>query len=205
VRQRTDRDEVDSGLRVRPHRRERDPAGCLELRPPVDELDGAANLLGRHVVEQDPLDSGLEGLGDVVERLRFDLDWPAVAQRGPDGRSFYVHVDITVLKQGPAYIKQTADYTLVERGARWKIKVKLLRVGEEQTLGDSGMRIDLMALFRELQGTVEIDPARPLIAAGTLTVESRMHAKVTPPNQAPIEQMVEDTGTVTFSLSETPR
>ena len=41
---------------------------------PRDELDGRADLVAAHVVEQDPVDAGLERLGDVVERLRLDLD-----------------------------------------------------------------------------------------------------------------------------------
>jgi hypothetical protein len=130
---------------------------------------------------------------------------------------------ITVLRQGPAYIKQTATYTLIEspgsagvrsdaqrRGDKiekathlWKIKVKLLRVGEEQTLFDPalprGTRIDLIAIFRLLEGTVEIDPRSPLFAAGSLTIESRVHAKVALPGKPAVEQFVEDLGSVTFT------
>jgi hypothetical protein len=113
---------------------------------------------------------------------------------------------ITVLRQGPAYLKQTATYTLVERTpARWKLHVKLLRVGEEQTVNDpnlpQGATADLVALFRLLEGDVDIDPKRPLIAGGSLTVESRVHAKIKLPGSEPIEQFVEDTGSITFTSS----
>jgi hypothetical protein len=111
---------------------------------------------------------------------------------------------ITVLRQGPAYIKQTATYTLVERTpTKWKLKVKLLRVGEEQTVRDpalpAGATVDLIALFRLLEGDLELDPKRPLIARGSFSVESRLHAKLTLPGQPPAEQFVEDLGTVTFT------
>ncbi|MEO8705760.1 MAG: hypothetical protein ABI867_37360 [Kofleriaceae bacterium] len=110
----------------------------------------------------------------------------------------------TVLRQGPLYIKQTGTYTLVERTpAKWKLHVKLLRVGEEQTVSDAalpkGASVDLIALFRLLEGDVEVDPTRPLFATGTFTVESRLHAKVKMPGQETAEQFTEDTGTIRFT------
>jgi hypothetical protein len=116
---------------------------------------------------------------------------------------------VTILRQGPAIAKQTATYTLVSRtAARWKLKVKLQRVGEQQDIADPtlppGTSSELVALFRALEGTVEIDPELPLIAAGGLTLESRLHARLQLP-QAPgqterpaaVEQMFEDTGKIT--------
>lgn len=111
----------------------------------------------------------------------------------------------TVLRQGPAYAKQTATYTLVSRTAdRWKLRIKLQRVGEAQRVADpslpSGTIADLVALFRLLEGDVEVDPTYPLIAAGSLTVESRLHVRLQTPQQPLTEQILEDTGKVTFSL-----
>ena len=44
-----------------------------------------------------------------------------------------------------------------------------------------------------------MDPKQPLIAAGTMTIESRMHVKLEPQNQPASEQIFEDTGTVTIA------
>ncbi|HEU0031366.1 MAG TPA: hypothetical protein VFQ53_12085 [Kofleriaceae bacterium] len=109
----------------------------------------------------------------------------------------------TVLRQGAAYVKQTADYTLLGRTAtRWKLHVKLLRVAEEQTIVDPalprGASVELLGMFKQLEGDVELDPRRPLIAAGTYTVESRTHAKLKLPGKPTTEQYVEDLGTITF-------
>lgn len=111
---------------------------------------------------------------------------------------------VTILRQGPAYAKQTAIYTLVSREpARWKLHVKLQRVAEEQRLSDpslpAGTTADLLAMFRVLEGDVEVDPALPMIAGGSLAVESRMHVRLTPAGQRAVEQIFEDTGTVSFS------
>ena len=110
---------------------------------------------------------------------------------------------VTVLRQGAASVKQTATYTLTARSPqRWTIGIKLQRLGQEQVVVDpslpKGSTVDLVALFRMLEGTVEIDPGRPLIVKGSLTIESRVHAKVTVPDHPVVEQMLEDTGTVTI-------
>jgi hypothetical protein len=115
----------------------------------------------------------------------------------------------TVLRQGPLYIKQTGTYTLLERTAtKWKIHAKLLRVGEEQTVDDpalpKGATVDLVALFRLLEGDVEVEPAKPFFASGRFTVESRLHAKVKIAGQEPLEQFTEDTGTITFASKLAP-
>jgi hypothetical protein len=111
---------------------------------------------------------------------------------------------VTILRQGPAIAKQTATYTLVSRGpARWKLKVVLQRVGKQQPIVDPalppGTSSELVAMFRALEGNIEIDPTLPLIAAGSLAVESRLHARLQLPGSAPVEQMFEDTGKVSFS------
>jgi hypothetical protein len=119
----------------------------------------------------------------------------------------------TILRQGPAYAKQTATYTLTARGpASWKLHVALQRVGEQQHVADPslppGTTAELLGLFRALEGDVELSPASPMITAGSLAIESRLHVKLQGANQGAnrgvnqgvIEQLFEDTGTVTFSL-----
>ena len=63
---------------------ERDAAGGLELGPAGDERDGRAELVGRHVVEQDPVGARVERLRDLVERVALDLDREAGSPRAGD-------------------------------------------------------------------------------------------------------------------------
>jgi hypothetical protein len=117
---------------------------------------------------------------------------------------------VTILRQGPIYAKQTATYTLTARSpAGWKLHVKLQRVGEQQPLADPalprGTTAELLAMFRSLEGDVEVDPAYPLITGGTLAIESRMHVRLHGDGQPATEQMFEDTGRVVLSLCPTDR
>lgn len=140
---------------------------------------------------------------ELVQRL-LSLIVPLPAEPVGTGASWQV---VTILRQGPAYAKQTATYTLTSRTAgAWKLHAKLQRVGEEQRISDPalppGTTADLLALFRELEGDVEVDPSQPLVVGGSLTIESRLHVKLTAPGQAAAqaaEQLFEDTGAVAFS------
>lgn len=75
---------------------------------------------------------------------------------------------VTVLRQGPAYAKQTATYTLkAMTAAGWRVHVKLQRVAEDQAIADPslppGTVAELIAMFRQLEGDVDVDPRQPLI------------------------------------------
>ena len=162
--------------------------------------------LGAVIFNDDPgmLRSG-PAKDEVVQRL-LAIAIPVPAEPVAPGAKWEV---VTVLRQGPIYVKQTATYTLVARTkAAWRLHVKLLRVGEEQRVTDpalpKGVTADLIALFRLLEGDVEIDPRYPLIARGAYTVESRLHAKLQVPGQPAVEQLSEDTGTLTFSTAPAP-
>jgi hypothetical protein len=111
---------------------------------------------------------------------------------------------VTILRLGSAVAKQTATYTLLARSAtRWKIRLASKRVAEQQIVSDPALppntSAELIALFRAHDGDVEIDPSLPLIISGTLTVESRLHARLQPAGQPAVDQMFEDTGRVAFT------
>lgn len=152
--------------------------------------------------DDDPAGARSEQARDeLVQRLLITIV-PLPAEPVGAGASWRV---VTILRQGPAYAKQTATYTLTSRTpAAWKVHVKLQRIGQEQRISDPalprGTTADLLALFRALEGDVEVDPAHPLIAGGSLTIESRMHVRLQDAGQPPTEQMFEDTGSVVFSL-----
>jgi hypothetical protein len=140
---------------------------------------------------------------ELVQRL-LSLIVPVPVEPVGAGASWRV---VTILRQGPAYAKQTATYTLTSRTANaWKVHAQLQRVGEEQRISDPslppGTTADLLAMFRNVEGDVEIDPAQPLVTGGSLAVESRLHVKLQAPGQTAaqaIEQIFEDTGAVAFS------
>ena len=140
---------------------------------------------------------------ELVQRL-LSLIVPVPVEPVGTGASWRV---VTILRQGPAYAKQTATYTLTSRTAgAWKVHAQLQRVGEEQRISDPslppGTTADLLAMFRNVEGDIEIDPAQPLVIGGSLTIESRLHVKLQAPGQTAaqaLEQIFEDTGTVAFS------
>jgi hypothetical protein len=140
---------------------------------------------------------------ELVQRL-LSLIVPLPVEPVGSGASWRV---VTILRQGPAYAKQTATYTLTSRSpGSWKLHARLQRVGEEQRITDpalpAGTTADLLAMFRELEGDVEVEPTQPLIIGGSLAIESRLHVKLQAPGQSAAqatEQIFEDTGT--FALS----
>jgi hypothetical protein len=111
----------------------------------------------------------------------------------------------TVLRAGPGVIKQTAEYTLVEaRPDRWVIDTDVRRIGEDQLVSAAGLPdgsvAELIALFRENQGRVELSPSLPWPIAGTVTTELRVHLRLGVPGEPVHEEMTEDLGTLTFSV-----
>jgi hypothetical protein len=140
---------------------------------------------------------------ELVQRL-LSLIVPVPVEPVGAGASWRV---VTILRQGPAYAKQTATYTLTSRApGAWKLHAQLQRVGEEQRISDpalpAGTTADLVAMFRNIEGDIEVDPAQPLVIGGSLAVESRLHVKLQAPGQTAAqasEQIFEDTGTVAFS------
>ncbi len=112
---------------------------------------------------------------------------------------------VTILRQRHAYLKQTATYTLTAitttPTTAWTIGVDIKRTAEAQRVLDptlpQGASIDLVAMFRELSGTLTIDPTHP-IGVGKLAVESRLHVRVNVKDSS-TEQLVEDLGTVVLT------
>lgn len=111
---------------------------------------------------------------------------------------------VTVLRQRPAVVKQTATYKLVKRdAAAWTIEVEVARIGEPQTLIDPAIpadtSIELVTLVRKLRGTIVVDPTLPF-GTGELAVESTMHLRVQSKGRGAAEEILEDTGTIRLSV-----
>ena len=178
-----------------------------------------ATLEGRHLAvtvddrggftairfDDDPTGARSEQARDELVARLLTTIVPLPAEPVGAGASWRV---VTILRQGPAFARQTATYTLTSRttggAAAWRLHVKLQRIGREQRLADPalprGTTADLLALFRSFEGDVEVDPRHPLITSGSLAIESRMHVRLTDAGQPATEQMFEDTGTVVLSL-----
>jgi hypothetical protein len=178
----------------------------LQGRPITLELDDRGAIASLRFDDDPSGATSAQARDELVQRL-VSLIVPLPAEPVGTGASWRA---ITLLRQGPAVARQTAIYTLIARGpARWKLHVKLQRVGRRQQIVDpalpQGTSAELIGLFRALEGDVEIDPALPLIAGGALTVESRLHARLQlpapagRPRPAIVEQMFEDTGKVSFA------
>jgi len=152
----------------------------------------------------DPTNARSARAKDELAQRLLSLIVPVPVEPVGTGASWRV---VTILRQGPAYAKQTATYTLTSRTAgAWKVHAQLQRVGEEQRISDPslppGTTADLLAMFRNVEGDIEIDPAQPLVTGGSLAIESRLHVKLQAPGQTAaqaLEQIFEDTGTVAFS------
>ncbi len=113
---------------------------------------------------------------------------------------------VTIMRQRPAVVKQIATYTLKARTAtQWTIEVEMRRIAPEQTVTDPGLpkdvTADLVALVRHYQGTLEIDPHRPLPIGGQLSVDSLIHLRLTAKTRNMEEQLFEDVGTLTVTSS----
>jgi hypothetical protein len=148
----------------------------------------------------DPAGAKVRELDDLTQRL-LATAVPLPAEPVGVGGTWRV---VTVLRQRPAIVKQTATYTLVERGERsWKIEVDIHRVGEPQTVIDpsvpEGSAIELVALVRKLRGTLVVDPTAPL-GSGELAVDSSLHLRIRDPKVGEREEILEDTGTITLSV-----
>ena len=112
---------------------------------------------------------------------------------------------VTVLRQRPAIVKQTATYTLKARTATgWKIAIDIQRIGEPQLLLDPALPPDtsaeLIALVRRFEGTLELARTRPL-PRGKLAFSSTLHVRLLHRTEGVAEQIFEDTGTVTLTTA----
>ena len=159
--------------------------------------------LGVIVFNDDPANQRSGAAKDELVQRLLAIAIPVPAEPIAIGAKWEV---VTVIRQGPIYVRQTGTYTLTARTkTAWKLHVKILRVAEEQRVNDPSLpkavTADLIALFRVLEGDVEVDPRWPLVARGSYTIESRLHAKLQAPGQPAVEQVTEDTGTVTFSTT----
>lgn len=106
---------------------------------------------------------------------------------------------VTVLRQRPAVVKQTATYTLrAVEDDRWTVDVDIRRIGESQLLLDPDLpahaAVELVALVRELRGTLTVDRSQ-VLPTGKLTVSSTIHVRARTPTST-TEEIVEDTGSV---------
>jgi hypothetical protein len=110
---------------------------------------------------------------------------------------------VTVLRQGPFIVKQTALYKLAARTkTAWTVHVDIQRVGETQPVKDASVppntAVQLVLLVRHYSGALTIDPTHAM-GDGALKVDSSLHLRYSSPTMPMVEEMVEDQGTITLS------
>jgi hypothetical protein len=174
----------------------------LQRRRGTIVADDRGRLSGFAFDDASPLKAGSHdrATDDLTER------WLAAAVPLPDeavgpGARWRV---VTALRAGAAIVKQTAEYTLVEaRPDRWIVDEVVRRIGEDQLVDAPGLPAgaiaELIALFREQRGRVELSRALPWPVAGQVTTELRVHVKLGVPGAGVREELTEDTGTLSFS------
>ncbi len=113
---------------------------------------------------------------------------------------------VTAMRIGGCYGKQTATYTLTERGAtRWKLHVQLQQAAAEQRITapgvPAGVDAELIALFRRSEADVELDPRQPVGGPGSAALEDRLHVRLGKPGAPPVDQMFEDLGQATTTVA----
>ncbi len=163
-------------------------------------------LLGAITFNDDPTGTRGPAASDELAQRLLTLAVPFPAEPLGVGAQWRV---VTILRQGPLYLKQTATYELLARtAATARVKVKLVRHGEPQLVTDATLPPDtvaeLVALVRILEGELQVDTTRPFAVGGALSVESRLHARITTPNQPAVDQIVEDLGSLELSAPPVP-
>ena len=99
-------------------------------------------------------------------------------------------------------VTQTAEYQLtgVEKN-RLQITAKLTQIGQHQIIEEPGLpsaiTAELMALFWQAKGPMEIDLTSLTPISATLTIEMRVHNRVIAATRV-ADRIVESTGTVTI-------
>ncbi len=162
----------------------------------------ARGQLGPIIFADDPGGAhSREAIDDLTQRL-LTVMVPVPEEPVGVGASWRV---VTTLTQRPVVVKQTATYTLLARTETgWKVGLDLQRLGEEQTItateAAKDAMVDLVALVRRTQGTLEVASDRAL-PTGALEIESSMHLRLQPRNGPMVEQIFEDKGTVALTLS----
>lgn len=167
-------------------------------------LDKAGRLGKLHFNDDPQGDKTADGKDELAQRL---LATVVPLPKEPVGAGASWHV-VTILREGHAYVKQSATYKLVgaPTGKTWTIEVDIKRMAEEQRVLDKrlppGVDVDLLGMMHAIAGTLVVDPTRPL-GTGKLAVSSTVHARLSGPAIAApngIDQIVEDTGSVTLTV-----
>jgi hypothetical protein len=135
---------------------------------------------------------------EVVQRLLLTLV-PLPEEPVAPGAQWRV---VTILRQRPAIVKQTATYTLVEATAHaWKIDAKIVRIAEEQVVKDPalppGVVARVLAFVRTADAKLTVAPNR-VLPTGSMSIESTLHVRFAAAQRDQEEQIFEDTGTITL-------
>ncbi len=110
---------------------------------------------------------------------------------------------VTLLRRGPGVVTQTGEYELLSAtDDRLEIRAEITQIGERQLIAAPGapnsVSAELVALFWQIRGKLEVSLGSFTPTSGTLEVEMRVHSRLLRRDR-PIDQFIESTGTVGFS------
>jgi hypothetical protein len=153
--------------------------------------------LGTIAMAEDPTGGRSRAVLDEIAQRWLTALVPLPAEAVGKGARWRV---VTLLRAGDAVVKQTVEYTLIERRKdAWVIDVNNKRVAEQQTMTPAGLPkgtvAELIALFRQLQGRVTVKPDLPW-PDGELAAELRVHGRLAIPGKPIDEHVTEDIGIV---------
>ena len=117
---------------------------------------------------------------DEVQRMLLEAIVPFPQQAVGKGAVWEV---VTMLRRGPAIVRQTANFKLTSFAKdRLSVEIHLRQVGEQQPVTATelprGVGVELVGLFWEAKGTVEISPHSVTPIKGTLQLELRVHSRL---------------------------
>lgn len=170
----------------------------IENRVIQAKLDNRGQLVSV-VFADDPAgkDSGAQR-DEIVQRLLLTLV-PLPEEPVAPGAQWRV---VTILRQRPAVVKQTATYTLVSTADHaWKIDAKVVRIAEEQIVKDPalppGVVARVLAFVRTADAKLTVTPGR-VLPTGSISIDSTLHVRFAASQRDQEEQIFEDSGTITL-------
>lgn len=109
---------------------------------------------------------------------------------------------VTLLHRGHSVVKQTARYQLLAVDGRvLRIGAEITQIGEHQVIAAPGLPpghvAELVALFWQAKGEVQLDLAAPVPVAGNMATELRVHGRLIKPDGKD-EYSMETIGTVSL-------
>lgn len=116
---------------------------------------------------------------------------------------------VSLLYRGRNVVKQTGEYELLSKpGERVRLSVRVTQIGEQQMIDAPELgaktRAELVSLFWQVAGEIELSVRAPTPMAGSLSTELRVHGRMVSPGGTR-EYSLESTGRRVMTTGTEPR